>query len=672
MPVTASKTARYRILADDLDAALARGDEIGMDLLKSMLPELCESVEEINGALREIDTLLFEGLRDEAIGTHDADLPAVALRLHLEDKPQWPVAALFFESEGIKPPPPIDFAALTSLNSAYAELERLRKPLDKLRRLALERAPLPLKISLLRNLRKHDSSKPVWSEQLSAHEEVRVLELNDAVERAFVSRNPDTIAALHEELTNSDWGIPVPTRLKHGTQGGDVWAHLRHNVPALESIASQIESQFSADADGDTDLLDRVETLRQLRQDWLNGESRCRDWLFSLPQYTAIVGLAHTEQFGPRLDGLRDKVVPALHWLADIDQKDYLVDQFRQTCNELELLTETFPPRKGEVAWLARVDKLEADLQKLCQQLPQVKVAESLPMRIDRAVSDVRRRGRQRGRNVVVSAVLGLVVVAITIGIAAYWTNERRTRNEAIEYIGGVLALARNGEFVVSPERLDDYEARYRADAAIGSLIEEFDGLASLEQSRRKDFDVLVTEHEERLTQAATALAERDATQTSRLDEWPSAVFDAADRYRRARLKGGFPKKRKTVGNASSNKNTEEADLPPAARLRFDQEETRLAEQADKQSRMERSYSNATNDEYTRQLKEIEAAIPAADAPDAAALANPPLKKLDALMEQGRRPRSSSVESARRVPYSTLELAAPIKERLETIIRKAR
>ena len=183
---------------------------------------------------------------------------------------------------------------------------------------------------------------------------------------------------------------------------------------------------------------------------------------------------------------------------------------------------------------------------------------------------------------------------------------------------------------------------------------------------------MLVTEHEERLTQAATALAERDATQTSRLDEWPSAVFDAADRYRRARLKGGFPKKRKTVGNASSNKNTEEADLPPAARLRFDQEETRLAEQADKQSRMERSYSNATNDEYTRQLKEIEAAIPAADAPDAAALANPPLKKLDALMEQGRRPRSSSVESARRVPYSTLELAAPIKERLETIIRKAR
>ncbi len=40
--------------------------------------------------MHEADELLFEGLRDEALGLHDPDLFVVAMRLNLQSRPQWP------------------------------------------------------------------------------------------------------------------------------------------------------------------------------------------------------------------------------------------------------------------------------------------------------------------------------------------------------------------------------------------------------------------------------------------------------------------------------------------------------------------------------------------------------------------------------------------------------
>ena len=67
MPFT--RLQELRTLAYGIHGAMDRNDDIGMDMVRDMLPELRETIEAVNAALREVDGLLFEGLRDEAVTT---------------------------------------------------------------------------------------------------------------------------------------------------------------------------------------------------------------------------------------------------------------------------------------------------------------------------------------------------------------------------------------------------------------------------------------------------------------------------------------------------------------------------------------------------------------------------------------------------------------------------
>jgi hypothetical protein len=669
MLITAAKTAHYTKLADDLDAALARGDDIGFDLLRAMLPELGAAIEEINDALRDVDALLLEGLRDEAIGLHDAGLSAVALRLHLPDKPAWPMVSLSLDSEGIKPPPAIDFAALTAINSAYVEIDSLRKPLDKLRRLALERAPIARRISVLRRLRAHDAAKPVWADQLSAHEELRLMELDTAVRKALAARDADALAALHDELASEEWSIPISSKLRHATQGGLAWAGLRSMLQDLDVIASQIAAEHGAvlAAKQDDDQFDdRVERLQALRQRWLTGESQGRELLFALPQHTALMPLTRDEDFGPRLDGLRRQVGPALDWLAELDRRAAIGGQFEQVCGDLDLLTRKLPDRKTEAEWLDRIELLDREMRRLCQQHSDLHAPAALPPQIDQAVAQVRARAARRGRRRLIAAALALACFVAVLATATSFIANWRDLSDALAYLAELKPPAKQGEYVGRPERLEAYASRHGKNVAFAAAIDEFDKFAALERTRRETFDDLVAGHEAKLKDAADALADRAEAVESRLAEWPAAVFEAAERYRSARLKGGFPNRRFIDDEAAPPRSTGEAAFPPAARQRFGDEETRLAAQADKQSRLERSYAAAAIEEFQRQLKLLEDAAPAAEEPGAAESAKALLGKLDTLLDEGRKPRSGEyAPNKRRLLFPTLDTATPLRKRLE-------
>lgn len=674
MLITATTIARYRKLADDLDAALERSDEIGMDLLKSMLPELGEAIEEINEALRAVDALLFDGLRDEAVGLHDSELVTIAPRLHLEDKPQWPLIAMQFSSEGITSPPAIDFTALSALNAAYSELNALRKPLDSLRRLALERAPLTSRISLLRKLRKHDSVKPVWGEQLSAHEEVRILELGESVKQALVTREPEKLAAFHQELMSPGWSIPIPARLKQDTRGADSWERLRQGVRTLEITADQLASEFAdREAEGG-DAFECIERLKRLRYAWLSGEHECRDLLFGLPQHPTVARLSGPENFGPRLDALREKVAPALQWLGELDQREQLIEQFRTVCNELEWLTETLPTRREESRWLAQVEQLESDLQQIAQQLPHLKVPESLPLKVERAVAAVRHRSQQRVRARLVTAGVGLGVMAIVVGAGMYLLAAKRLRNEATDYLASLIPLARQGEYVVRPELLDGYALRYGADSGYAQSLDEFDGLVELEVSRRESFDALLAEHDMKITAASEIFAERERDPAQGLEEWPEEVFEAKKLYDAARLKGGFPSKRKTGRGSRGQETFGEEAISPAARQRLDDEETRLAEHFDKQARLERGFTNAAIVEFSNRLTNADIRLKSAEArlkekaPESGGELRDLFREINELLEVAKKPQHSTYESTSRIPFGNRESAKPLQERLEWLV----
>jgi len=668
MLITAAKTARYRKLADDLDAALGRGDDIGMDLLRDMLPDLSEAIEEINEALREADALLFEGLRDEAVGLHDAGLAPVAIRLHLEDKPQWPMAAMFFDTEGIVPPPRIDFESLTSLNTAFAELDELRKPLDKYRRLALERAPLTAKLSLLRKLRQRDSLKPVWGEQLGMHEEVRVFELSDAVKRAFSSRDPEQIASLHKELSNPGWSIPIPTQLKRDTDGGSVWRNLRRTINDLEPLVAKIVASYSDNAANREGLSVRAENLRRWRQQWLDGESRCREWLFSIPQYPAISSVVHHETFGPRLDGMRSAVAPAMQWLAMVDESDRNAHQFNQTCQELEYLVEHLPATADESAWLGKADKLATDIQKFAQYSPELKVSDYLQARIGRALADVRGRGGRRARRKIAMAVCAVLLAGVAIVAVSSWVSQRRAYTTALEYVDSLLPMAEKGEFVVRPEQLDVLAGKYSAESAFAALLERFDRSAKAEGQRRAEFDTLLTEHSLLIEKAENTLAERQEQPAQRMKEWPAAIFDASTKYSQARLKGGFPVNRHNEPSSGDTvSRPADGSYPPAVKQQWDAEETKLAEHSGRQISLTTKYENAAASEFKRRLRDIQDRIPDEGDVISEKVAKELRAALDALVEEAKQERSGSVKSSARVPYRTRELVEPIRLRLEKL-----
>ena len=52
--LTKTRLTPYQKLADDIDAAIERADEIGADTIRDLLPEWREAVDAINVALKEI------------------------------------------------------------------------------------------------------------------------------------------------------------------------------------------------------------------------------------------------------------------------------------------------------------------------------------------------------------------------------------------------------------------------------------------------------------------------------------------------------------------------------------------------------------------------------------------------------------------------------------------
>ena len=320
---------------------------------------------------------------------------------------------------------------------------------------------------------------------------------------------------------------------------------------------------------------------------------------------------------------------------------------------ELEYLVEHLPTRQAEGAWLAKTEKLSADLQKFCQQLPTLAVSELLQTRVARAVADVRSRSRNRSRTLTVASVSGLLVCAFLVAALLWWLNELRLLREAVAYAESLLPGAELGEFVDRTERLKKHAGRYEENSDFATALGKFDRAAKAEADRRREFGELLSEHAELLVGAEESLEDRQSPETKRLEEWPDVVFDAAKKYELARLKGGFPENRRIQPGRGRQRQqaNDEDDIPPLVKQQFESEETRLAEHFDRQKSVTMRFERGAIQEFERQHTQIQKAIPAEDAPDAKATAARLLEELDALLAESKKPQSSRVKSGERVPY---------------------
>lgn len=654
-----------------IDTAMARHDEQGLAMMRDLLPTIHETADAVNSALAEVEGLLFEGLRDEAIALHDPEFPALAARLNLEDRAGWPEVEQFFAREGIGAPPQIDFDTLSALESAHSELEPLARPLDKLRRMALERAPLGRRLALLRKLRELDPTKPVWSELIAAHEQIRAGELKDAVRQALAARDPEAIAALHDELSAPGWAVPVPKELVRATHGVDAWLRLREVAAEAESAAAALEAWYGRAA-LQPPTLEMVEDARHLRQRWQEACEAAAGCRAALAESQTIAGFVRDEGLLSRLDDLPARTQPVLEWLGIQDARDDAGNEFAGACQRLEEHIERLPHQQVEAAWTESVKELQANVLRLCRELPDLVYPDQLRVRVEEALAAVQSRGVQRRKILIGAVAAGLVALTLLI-LGAFSCSQRSRRLEADrKTLEKIHTQALAGNFAELPNAVAEIKARHPSDEAIATLDEEITAAVSEEFARRRKVGDELSRQAANVETARRKLSERRGAE--RLEAWPEDVPAGAKAWRAARAVGGDPGHRGSAGTHG-----QPAAFPPEdciqARQVVKEEEGKIATAEELQKRLEddfrRSATEAFHDELTAIRTDAEAAIAAKDGKQARTI----IGRLHTLRDKAGKDKCDTVDVLlggavrRRVAREDVEMVQDFEPALQALIQ---
>lgn len=586
-------------LISTIDTAMARADDIGNDMIRDLMPDLRDAIDEINAALREVDGLLFEGLRDEAVTLHDEEFSTLASRLNLEDREGWPELERFFVVEGISPPPKIDYDTLSALESAHAELEELRRPLDKLRRLALERAPVARRLALLRKLREADPTKPVWTQAINDHEEARVAELHQEARRVLAIRDPQAVASLHAELVDPEWGIPIPRELVKATRGAELWMNLRAAAEQAKEAGKGFEAAWQEVQQGPP-TAELIDTLRRWRLQYDDAVRLAAENRQALADCPTVAGLVREERLVEQVDAVAPKIIEPLNWLAMQDAADAAAAHLQQLCGQLQYLSRQRPERTAEDAWLADLQRITDDVHRLCESQPGLMSPEALLQEVEIARAGVVARAKLRRRVIIGGSVAGAVVAGLLVFVIVSWLQAGRVTREALASLELFQSRADAGEFATVPAEVADLKERYPDDARFQKTVTKIEELVVREAARRESLQAFNQEFDQAYADSKVMLKARQGAE--RLEMWPESVVAGARAWRKARRVGGDPEKR------GSKTRTVVAGNDAVTQL-HDDEEAEIADRENKQKKLEEDYEDAAEAHVREQKREILTAL---------------------------------------------------------------
>ena len=560
--MTFNRIPEITALITRIDSAMARADGAGNDAMRSLMPELREAIDDVNAALREVDALLFQGLRDEAIGLHEEEFPALAARLNLEDREEWPELERFLVVAGVGFPPKIDFDTLSSLESAHAELEGLRRPLDRLRRMALERAPVAQRLSVLRELRRADSTKPVWTQAIKDHEQARVAELHQEVRRVLATRDPQAIATVHAELVNPDWGIPIPRDLIRATRGADLWMTLRSAAGLAREAGKGLEAGWQ-ELQQSAPTPELVERLRGLRSQYDQAGRLVSEVSPRLAECPTMAGLVQEERLVEQIEAVASRVAEPLHWLANQDAADAVAAHFQQLCGQLEYLCGQTPTRAAESAWLAEVRRIQGEAEQISSSHAGLAVSPELQERLTAATAAVFARAGRRRQLLLAAVAAGVVAAGLLVFMIAAWWRKGAVVSDDLHTLESLSFRARAGEFAELPEEAASIVRHYSGDDRFARVANDIEGFVREEADRREKFRQAIAEIDRSVDAARNQLEARN-DQDRQLEAWPGSVVEGARAWRRARELGGEPGKRQSKAGGVTTDNAAVDELQAA------------------------------------------------------------------------------------------------------------
>ena len=236
--------------------------------------------------------LLQQGLRTEAIQLAESE-PKLLDSLAVLDFPERPEWDDLVQMRDLTAAPRIPLEPARLLNEAYAEEDPLQELLRRHRRLALQRAPLRLRIAVLRQLAAQDPGIPIWADDLRAFEQVRMLEIQDEATEALRHHDPEWIGAaagrgrairLDRRRRRSRWSSRSArsTRRSRGTAPARRWRTSRPGSTRRSTRATRSAVGW-----------------------------RASEWT----AWPRTAALSHD-------DPIADRARPALDWLDDQDRRD--------------------------------------------------------------------------------------------------------------------------------------------------------------------------------------------------------------------------------------------------------------------------------------------------------------------------------------------------------------
>jgi hypothetical protein len=664
MPVlTKTRLTPYQRLADDIDAAIDRGDEIGADIIRDLLPEWREAVDAVNSALKEADELLFEGLRDEAVGLHDPDLTVIASRFAVHDRPQWPDISAWLAEMGISDPPRVDTDAVSHLEAVHGELEALRKGLERLRRMALERAPLGNKLSALRKLRAYDSTKLVWSKAVAAHEDACLREYRTAITRALAKADFNSLADMHAALVDPDWESEVPRDLVSATRGADIAGTIHDAAQRAKELAKELERCWAASAGPTHVHCEQLLELRQRFNDTRGVIEECLEHLQDCPQILSVVRKAGLDT---AFDTLCAGLGKPIEWIEACSVLHTTRTTFAGECRRVEYLCDHMPDKAGESKWLADLQRSDSEIRNCCQQLPELVFPELLQERVRKARASITSRENLRARFVLVIAASVVVLVGGITAFFGYRHWKQGEKDRVITVLKDAVKDARHGMYLERPTDVENYAGTYGGDTKVSRLLREFDECVEVEKDRRSDFSEDVASHKELVEAATAALTDRKAepADESRLAAWPQPFIDAATCLAKARGIGGRPEGRGAdIGTT----------IPISAQRQFDREEKEIAECEAAQAKVDGELEQLAADSFIRLRDQFRDRLPEGGADTAVADAKSLLTEVRALKNLGSAKKAEGLPAAianqKRVSPELLESLEILEKRLELIAR---
>ena len=468
-------------IASQIQWQLQQPEGLNHETLEPLAIEYAQRVGQVNLRLAECVGLLRKGLRSEAIqrASMKPNVLDQSAELDFWELDEWFEILRFC---GITLPPLVDRDAAAELHDAFLKEQPIEELLRQHRRLALGKAPLGWRLSVLRSIRHRDSLNPVWDEDIRQWETVRIQQIRAAWRDADEHGDLTHLNEFHKELSYPTWLVTPPVELKQQVDQ----ARQRHlKREQIESLKSMADSLHQAYVEGNE------ATAISLATDW---DAMCN------------------QMRSPAPSDLLNEIAPALDWVQEVLRNRALNAEKSKLESNLSLLLNKETSHEEELKRAYR-DVIDLELG----------IDFELLQRYQNRINQIH-SNRRRKYILTISGISALVFGSIAS--VGYWFWNESYQNALTKVSSQLTKFLDEGKIEQAKQLLDEFEkkAPYVARAPQMQKIATSISAKLVEETKRRDafINLLATTEgvaTENLDPSTIVAAEKLASSSSEREE---------------------------------------------------------------------------------------------------------------------------------------------------------